>query len=109
MGLCQSRRRQTRSDSEPLLPTVNPRDQLPPPQSQLEKAADVAAAIAAGKLPSNDQLARVLRVVLRFLRSEPVPEGDEALSRRGQRLVKDVEEIVEATLQVAVELNCGRL
>ena len=106
MGLCYSRPRQTRSEREPLLPTVNPRDRLPPPQSQLDKAVDIAAAVTAGKLPSNDQFARTLQFFLRFLRSEALPQSNGPLSQRGQKLVQDIEEIVDSTLQITTELNC---
>ncbi|KAI0646008.1 hypothetical protein C8Q79DRAFT_1001457 [Trametes meyenii] len=77
MGFCFSccRRRKRSADDRsgrgPLLGSGRyPRmpgelsDSLPPPKSQLEKAADVIAALGAGKLPSQEQVNGALRKLL---------------------------------------------
>lgn len=110
MGLCSSccgRRAKDRGEREPLLPKHN--DVLPPPQNNFEKFADVLAAIAAGKLPSQDQLNHALQSLLRSDLLDPRATaqaiGYGPLSESGRKVVEDVRELCQAALEVGLQKN----
>jgi hypothetical protein len=103
-------RRQRSSEREPLLADV-PQEQIPPPQSRLDKLVDAFAAINAGKLPSQAQLTKILQLFVNFLRKErngttPLRGYKGPLSGRGRKLVADVQDIAEAMLQIGMQFNC---
>lgn len=117
MGFCFSCCRRSRpEDREPLLPRqVTHEEPLLSSRSQVDKLADVLAALQAGKLPSQDQTNAALR---RSLRSDVLAvEGSKTarvlgqgrqygpLSERGQTIVKDVREVIEAVIQFGMEKN----
>lgn len=106
MGGCYSccRRRKPRDpEREPLLPKYAPEV---PPQSQFDKLADLAAALSAGKYPSQDQINGGIQVLLR---SEILKTGSLAahgpLSARGRLLIDDVRGILDALLVLGSEKN----
>jgi hypothetical protein len=118
MGFCFSccRRRPKTGDREPLLPhQASITEPLPPPQSQIDKFADVLAALHVGKLPSQDQTNAALR---KLLRSDVLAvEGSKSarilgqgqqygpLSERGKTVLKDFREVIESIVQFGMEKN----
>jgi hypothetical protein len=126
MGICSSccgRRRKDRTgEREPLLPSTAQSAHaastlaLPPPRTNLDKAADVLAAVRTGKLPSQTQLAEALRAALHAQWLDPHALaavtnsaqllGGGSLSRSGRRVLGDVREVVEAALEWGLSKNC---
>ncbi|KAG6907809.1 hypothetical protein DXG01_007291 [Tephrocybe rancida] len=105
MGSCLSRGRRSSSEQEPLLPKVTP-PPPPPTHSTLDKFIDVLAGRQSGKLPSQDQLAAILRSAL----SSSILKGDPQIlsgpcSKDGKRVLVDVREVLEAMLQFGMEKN----
>lgn len=106
-------------DREPLLPKQR-QPQLhkpsPPPDEPLSKLADVLAALSAGKLPSQTQINNFLQRVLQLnllhdtqdARPRPTPDvlkGNGPLSKRGRKVIQDLEEVIQALLQFGTEKN----
>lgn len=118
MGFCFSycrRRRSPNDDHEPLLPQAAINGDIPPPQSYLDKAADVFAALRVGKLPSQDQINAALRKVLhsqvlsvednKSARVQGRRQQYGPLSERGKIMLNDIRELVEAIMQFGMEKN----
>jgi hypothetical protein len=113
MGFCWSccrRRPKDAGEREPLLPKHNKSDPvLPPPQNQLDKLADVLAALSAGKWPSQKQLDRALRALLDSDLLDPHAAADSIgygqLSQSGKKVVEDVRELVHAALELGATKN----
>ncbi len=108
-------RRQKSLENEPLLSSRQPGDRQPPAKSQLDRLADVLAALRAGKLPAQDQLNEVMRIALQSdaldgRRAEMVL-GNQALlthgsiDESGRKVVEDVKQVIEAALQIGLEKN----
>lgn len=106
----------TDDDHEPLLSRSPPIHEEPyPPHSLIDKAADVAAALHVGKLPSQSQLNTALRKVLRSNvliaangRSARVlgqQQQYRPLSDRGKKFLKDTRELIEGVIQFGLEKN----
>ncbi|KAG6833041.1 hypothetical protein H0H87_012052 [Tephrocybe sp. NHM501043] len=108
MGSCLSCCRSRSREREPLLPKSVPSlpPPLPPPHSPLDKLVDVLAGFQAGKLPSQEQLEVILRSVLcsDLLKDDPQFLSG-PLSGNGKRVVADLNEALEATLQFGIEKN----
>ena len=94
------------AESEPLV--VPPSDSLPEPTSYFQKAIDILAALKANKLPSQDQLNAFLRLFLRtdMLDVDKVA-GHGPVSDHVKKVVLDVREVIEATVQIGMEKNGG--
>ncbi|KIJ69680.1 hypothetical protein HYDPIDRAFT_104272, partial [Hydnomerulius pinastri MD-312] len=101
-------------DREPLLQSSSAHS-LQSPRSQLEKAADVVAAIQAGKLPSQEQINRALQTCMRtscYLRV-PEPECQRhdphnalgPLSDGSRRIIEDVRNVLQSILEFGVQNN----
>ncbi|KAI0820075.1 hypothetical protein BC628DRAFT_1341855 [Trametes gibbosa] len=113
MGFCFScctrRRRRSvcHSDREPLLSPSNAEDLMRPPKTVLEKVADVAAALNAGKLPSQEQLGGALRGLLAsgVLDVDRGGLGVGEAGEAGERAVRCAREACEALLRFGVEKN----
>lgn len=119
MGLCSSclgrRKRSDDPEREPLLASTRTVTaeastlSLPPPKTPLEKAADVIAALRAGKLPSQTQISTFLKTALQSQVIDPHALqaatsqahliGGESLSKSGRRLLADVRELIEASIE----------
>jgi hypothetical protein len=111
------RRSSAEDDHEPLLSPQSPiYEDLPPPQSHVDKVADAFGALRVGKLPSQDQINVALRKVLRsnVLTVEDAGKGARVLgqkhlygplSERGKAILKDVRELIEAVIQFGMEKN----
>jgi hypothetical protein len=92
---------------------------LPPPRTNLDKAADVVAALRAGKLPSQAQFGHVLCSILQSRLLDPHGlaaatssaqlVGGDKLSRSGRRVLADVREIIQAIQEWGVTKNCERM
>jgi hypothetical protein len=123
MGSCFScRRRVRRSEREPLLPKNTSSDLLPPPTSNLDKIADVLAALGAGKIPSQAQLDGALRTLLKsdLLRADAgkttfagsgygsLGAARNSLSPNGGLILDDVRAIAQAMLELGMQKN-GKL
>lgn len=107
MGFCFSccRRRDKSPEKQPLLRPKS-QDVLAPPQSQLDKLADVLAALHVGKLPSQDQLNRAIQLALRSDILNPAAKlGYGTLNNSGKKVVADVRKILDAVLQLGLEKN----
>lgn len=106
---CGSRKTKKGSgEREPLLPTHRDEtvDAVVPTQQSLNKVADLLAALANGKLPSQDQLNHLIRRILAspiFL--EINKDKHDALSRRGQLVLRDVQEVLQAFMELGLEKN----
>lgn len=102
LSCCRRRERQT-TEHEPLLPK---RHVAKPSQEQLNKFAEVMAALKAGKMPSQEQLGHVLRLVLAsdFFRTQDGRDYG-TLSESGKKVVQDVKETLEAMLEFSCEKN----
>ncbi|KAF8512805.1 hypothetical protein JB92DRAFT_2926409 [Gautieria morchelliformis] len=104
-------------DHEPLLAPQSPiYEDLPPPQSHIDKVADVFGALRVGKIPSQDQINAALRKALRsnVLAIEDTGKGARVLGQKhlygplsesGKIILKDVREIIEAVIQFGMEKN----
>jgi hypothetical protein len=106
MGICCSafrKRRPRGEEREPLLPKYAPEI---PPQSQFDKAADIIAALSAGKYPSQEQINRALRLLLN---SDVFKTGNlvvnTSLSLHGKKVLDDVRDILHALISLGVEKN----
>jgi Family of unknown function (DUF5923) len=103
LSFCKKNKRQ--EDELPLLDAD--REELPQLTTGLEKLFQSLGAFSAGKLPSERQLEYILRKALNsgllldeaFLRNGP-------LSDRGQKVLQDLREVIEAILQLGMEKNC---
>ncbi|TFY58408.1 hypothetical protein EVJ58_g6438 [Rhodofomes roseus] len=75
--------------------------------TQLARAADVLAAVKAGKLPSEEQLIHALQLLLRSTVLNPDSEVTDygALSDIGREAITDVRRAVEAIIQFGLEKN----
>ncbi|KAH8077512.1 hypothetical protein BXZ70DRAFT_698575 [Cristinia sonorae] len=108
MGLLFSCCRRSRSsEREPLLPKHSHTDSpARPSQRDLNKLAHVAAALRAGKLPSQDQLNGYLRYISQssFLRDDQASGGGR-LSDSGRKVTEALRATVDALLQVGLEKN----
>ncbi|RPD54449.1 hypothetical protein L227DRAFT_657629, partial [Lentinus tigrinus ALCF2SS1-6] len=120
MGLCFSCcRGDTADDHEPLLPQdhddiripsyTNP---IPPPRTQLDKLADVVAALYAGKLPSQEQVNRALRHALasdvlnsHLHGTNGGGSGEEELNEAGKEVLSLVRDALQAVLEFGMEKN----
>ncbi|KAJ2936572.1 hypothetical protein H1R20_g527, partial [Candolleomyces eurysporus] len=79
----------------------------------IDKLVDVFAALSKGKLPTQDQFTRMLQVLLSsdVLRSSPITMAAESIygtgpsSRRGQKVIEDARNLVQAMLQFTMEKN----
>lgn len=117
LSLC--RRPSIDDDREPLLSrqpqTGAVSEDIPPPRSHIDKAADVFAAFHVGKLPSQEQINAALQKALRSqvltvdadksARVLGLKQQYGPLSERGKLLLKDVRELVEAIIQFGMEKN----
>ena len=104
-SLSRSRRRRASNDGErePLLR----RDTT---HSPLERLADILVALHAGKLPTQDQINRMIQCLLKseFLEESynAVLKGfDGTLEADRRKLVSDVREVAETVVQLGVEKN----
>ena len=109
MGICSSccRRRKKSPENEPLLN----RDSADPSPSliKFEKAADVFAALQARKLPTQNQIDRILMIALKSDALDVSSLGKAAygpLSTVGKRVISDVRDVLETVLQLGLEKNC---
>ncbi|KDQ63980.1 hypothetical protein JAAARDRAFT_74864 [Jaapia argillacea MUCL 33604] len=118
MGFCFSccRRQKRSQEQDPLLPQrhVNREheDADPPPHSNLEKLAHVLAALNVQKLPSQDQINRILQLALRSDLLGNVDAGKLGagygygpLSQSGRKVVADVRLVLDAVAQIGLEKN----
>ncbi|KAJ2936574.1 hypothetical protein H1R20_g525, partial [Candolleomyces eurysporus] len=79
----------------------------------IDKLVDMFAALSKGKLPTRDQFTRMLQVLLSsdVLRSSPTTMavagiyGTGPSSRRGQKVIEDARNLVQAMLQFTMEKN----
>ena len=110
------RRPSTDDDHEPLLSSQSSiQEELYPPESHIDKVADVIAALRVGKLPSQDQTNAALQKIMRsnvlalFDSKSARVLGQKQqygpLSDRGKTIVKDIRELVEAIIQFGLEKN----
>jgi hypothetical protein len=104
MGSCSSclRRRRTTAEESPL---ISHQRSTRKERSSLEKAADIVAAINAGKLPSQDQLTQLLQLCLRSGILVDTP-GHGPVSKDGQRVVLAVRDLVQCLLELGLQVNC---
>lgn len=75
----------------------------------VDKFLDVLAALNAGKLPTQTQLARFLQIILHseLLRDDggaPV-SGHGPMSKEGRRVLGDIKGLVQAVLKFGLEKN----
>lgn len=109
MGFCLSccRRRQRNEDEErrPLLSP--PTDPLKPPRTLLEQAADVLAALHAGKLPAQSQIDVALRRLKQSGLFNPDEDDGRPFQAGGelQKVADDARDVVDALLRVGMEKN----
>ncbi|KAF5318449.1 hypothetical protein D9619_010687 [Psilocybe cf. subviscida] len=114
---CFSKSKGSDGEREPLLPKPASRDaQLPHQVAEFESSArptvdkivDVLAAFNAGKLPTQDQIARFLQYLLN---SELLKEDDKALhgrsplTKQSRKVVRDANGLMQALLQFGLEKN----
>ncbi|THH04597.1 hypothetical protein EW145_g5408 [Phellinidium pouzarii] len=99
---CRGRDKQTNSEREPLL---RPSTDQQAYNSPLEKAADILAALHAGKLPSQQQIDKILKKFLRSNFLDGDTSNDGSLSEDGKRVIADVRNLVEIILQAGLEKN----
>ena len=111
MGLlfscCRHRTRRDR-EREPLLPkhrVAQAIDHTTPSQTQLNKIADIFAALKTGKLPAEQQIERSLYRLLKSDLFDLGHERDQSLSPAGSQLINEVEEVLEALLHFLQEKN----
>jgi hypothetical protein len=106
MGFCFSCcRRQKSPEQEPLLPK-DCADTEPPRYDEI--LADVIAAISVGKLPSQAQLDYAARIILnsQILNVEDAKSsGRGAISHSWRRILKDIREIIEASIEIGLQKN----
>jgi hypothetical protein len=91
-----------------LLPRHH-QDVRPPPPRKLNKTAEIVAAASAGKLPSQKQINVALRKILsaNLLKTNAAAiSGYGPLSARGQQVVRDINEILDAALEFGGTKNC---
>jgi hypothetical protein len=111
MGLFFSccRRRKDSADHEPLLPKYHvdaSANEYLPSETQLTKLADVIAALKTGKLPSQDQLGRIIQSVLRSTVIESTTRTTHGtLSDSGKQVLTDFRELLESILLLGLEKN----
>lgn len=85
-------------------------------QPLLNKLVDAFAALSAGKLPTQDQISRILQKLLHsdLLNLDQSPEADSQpaflsgtgpASRRGRKVLEDVRNLLQAGLQFGMEKN----
>jgi len=109
MGVLLSccRRQKDHSEREPLLPKDRPEPEAP---RYNEAFADVVAAINAGKLPSQTQLDHAARLALNSdLLNVEDSSGPGTLSDNWRKIVGDVREIIEATVEIGLQKNGDNL
>lgn len=108
---CGLREKKARTgEREPLLPQHRDRDEtvdaVVPDQQSLNKIADLIAAVGNGKLPSQDQLNNLIRRILQSqIFKEINKDKHDTLSRRGQVVLKDLEEVLRAFMDLGMEKN----
>lgn len=104
MGFCFSCCRRQKSDErEPLLPKNRP-EAKPPRYNEL--FVDIVAALNAGKLPSQMQLYRISRIALNSdVLNVGESSGPGTLSDNWRQIVKDVREIIEASVEIGLQKN----
>lgn len=109
MGLLLSCCRRTKQpkdhEQDPLLPNSQLRSKVKPTPNSLNKVADVAAALHAGKVPSQDQVNDGLRLLLRSFLTDQGAGGGK-LSKSGHETLKAARSVCDALLQVGLEKNC---
>ncbi len=117
MGFCFSccrRQKPVRDpEQEPLLKHAPADSHVNgPPRTtttHLDKAADVVAALKAGKLPAQDQIHGIAKELLTsdFLKTSTIAGGalDASLAVESEKLVNSVREAIEAVLQLGMEKN----
>lgn len=81
----------------------------------LDRLVDAFAALSAGKLPTQDQITRILQVLLNseLLSGSPLSEtlnsstldGNGPMGRRGRKVIQDVRGVVQAIAQFGMEKN----
>ncbi|KAJ7128106.1 hypothetical protein C8R46DRAFT_972805 [Mycena filopes] len=100
-------RRDKSPEKTPLLPKSRPSEQ--PPYSVFDRLADIAGAVNSGKIPSQDQVSRLLQHALRseFLQDpgNSLPSHGGPLSQQGVTLVFEIRELVDSVLRIGLEKN----
>lgn len=114
---CFGKSKGSDGEREPLLPKPASRDAPLPHQvaefessarPTVDKIVDVLAAFNAGKLPTQDQIARFLQYLLN---SELLKEDDKALhgrsplTKQSRKVVRDANGLMQALLQFGLEKN----
>ncbi|KAH9477709.1 hypothetical protein JR316_0009935 [Psilocybe cubensis] len=106
-------------EREPLLPKHRPHAIAEPSRPRataadverpiVEKVVDVLVALNAGKLPSQDQISRLLQALLNseLLREDKgkVISGNGPTSKQGRKVLADVKGLVQAVLRFGLEKN----
>ncbi|KAG8991963.1 hypothetical protein FRB94_012125 [Tulasnella sp. JGI-2019a] len=97
-------------EREPLLPQHRDRDEtvdaVIPDQQSLNKIADLLAALNNGKLPSQDQLNSLIRRILQSqIFKEANKDKHDTLSQRGQLVLRDLDELLRAFMELGIEKN----
>ncbi|KAF9444373.1 hypothetical protein P691DRAFT_763456 [Macrolepiota fuliginosa MF-IS2] len=113
--------RGTQDDHETLLPKRRAEPSLsePPPDESLHKLTDVLVALSAGKLPSQAQINHFLRRVLQLNLLQvgqakegitpDISRGNGPLSKKGRKVIHDLEEVMQAILRFGMEKNDDNL
>lgn len=96
-------RRQKSDEREPLLPKDR-FDGQPPRYNEL--FADIAAAINTGKLPSQEQIDHASRIALNSdVLNVGESSGPGTLSDNWRKIVTDVREIIESSVEIGLQKN----
>lgn len=114
---CFGKSKGSDGEREPLLPKPAASwDALPRQVAEIESSArptvdkivDVLAALHAGKLPTQDQLARFLKYLLDselLKEDDKVLHGKSPLTKQSRKVVRDANGLVQALLQFGLEKN----
>ncbi|KAF8999148.1 hypothetical protein BDQ17DRAFT_1328488 [Cyathus striatus] len=89
------------TDDDDTAPLITEHTDPLPPESKSDKFIDILVALNAGKLPSQEQLSRIFRYVLK---SELLCD-DGPTSRIGRKVIGDAREVVQSMLQLGMEKN----
>jgi hypothetical protein len=100
-------RRRKSSEREPLLPK-NRIEHIPPDFNRI--FADIVAALAAGKLPSQTQLDRASRFALHseILRVDDLRSDSGTLGENWRTILKDLRKVIEASAEIGLQKNGKR-